>query len=309
MISAADLTPFGQVSCSEPLARHTTYHIGGPADYFVEVYDEPCLQSLIRLLDREQTDWMVLGMGSNVLIDDVPYHGVVISLTRFFNRFFFEKDCLICQAGCSMIRMAVEAMHHSLSGLEFAYGIPGSMGGGVYMNAGAYRSDLSDLIEEVTVLRNGRVETLPAAELDFTYRHSIFQTHKDWVILSARLRLHPGDPAAIQALMDSRKQRRLSSQPVSRPSAGSVFRNPEGMNAWQVVDDLGFRGRRCGGAQVSEMHSNFIINEDHASARDVDRLIRLIQKEALAQYGVTLITEVERINWHADDDEQLCGDI
>lgn len=305
MMSYADLARFGDVHLHEPLRRHTTYKIGGDADCFIEVYDLACLEDLIRRLEADQVDWMVLGNGSNVLIDDVPYHGVVISLTRYFNRFVFEDDVLDCQAGCSLIHLCVEALNRSLSGLEFAYGIPGSIGGGIYMNAGAYRSDLSALLESVTVFREGTVVTLPAEDLDFTYRHSIFQKHKDWIVLSARLRLKERPHEEIKALMDSRKQRRLASQPVSRPSAGSVFRNPEGMNAWQIVDDLGFRGQRCGGARVSEIHSNFIVNEGGASARDVDRLIRTIQKEAQDRLGVTLITEVERINWHADDDQSV----
>ena len=300
------LYQLGQVWEREPLSRHTTYKIGGKADFFIEVDSIENLVALIELLDNNQMDWLVLGNGSNVLIDDCDYHGVVISLKSGFDAFTFEEgNILNAQAGCSIIQLSFEAMDHGLSGLEFASGIPGSIGGGIYMNTGAYRSDLSEILIDVTILREGKVVTLPKAELDFTYRHSLFQSHKDWIILSARFALEPKERSQIKALMDSRKQRRLSSQPVSRPSAGSVFRNPEGMNAWQVVDNLGYRGKAIGGARVSEVHSNFIVNEGNASAHDVDLLIRMIQKDAWEKFGVRLITEVERINWHAEDDS-LC---
>ncbi|MBF0579689.1 UDP-N-acetylmuramate dehydrogenase [Erysipelotrichaceae bacterium RD49] len=296
------LARLGSVKEHEPLAFHTTYKIGGKADFFIEVASLENLKKLIQLLNENDIDWLVLGNGSNVLIDDCAYHGVVISLKGAFDAFHFEEGILSAQAGCSMIKLSFEAMNHSLSGLEFASGIPGSLGGGIYMNAGAYRSDLSEILIDVTILRNGKVETLPKADLNFTYRHSLFQKHKDWIILSARFGLQPKEKTEIKALMDSRKQRRLSTQPVSRPSAGSVFRNPHGMNAWQVVDNLGYRGKAIGQARVSEVHSNFIVNEGNASARDVDRLIRMIQKDAWEKLGIRLITEVERINWHAETD-------
>lgn len=297
------LAKVGNVKEHEPLSFHTTYKIGGKADFLVEVDTLDNLKKLIALLNENHVDWLVLGNGSNVLIDDCDYHGVVILLKGAFDAFHFEEGHILnAQAGCSMIKLSFEAMNHSLSGLEFASGIPGSIGGGIYMNAGAYRSDLSEILIDVTILRNGKVETLPKADLNFTYRHSLFQKHKDWIILSARFDLKPQEKSQIKALMDSRKQRRLSTQPVSRPSAGSVFRNPHGMNAWQVVDNLGYRGKAIGEARVSEVHSNFIVNEGNASARDVDRLIRMIQKDAWEKLGIRLITEVERINWHAETD-------
>ncbi len=299
-MNVKELSQWGDVRENEPLKNHTTYKIGGDADYFVEPYDLPSLEALIKQLDHEQIQWMILGNGSNVLIADRPYHGVIISLKKYFQNFHFEGSILTAQAGCSIIGLSHEALNRSLSGLEFASGIPGSLGGGIYMNAGAYRSDLASLIECVTVLRDGKVEVIPFEELDFTYRHSVFQQHRDWIILEARLDLRRGNKQDIQALMDSRKQRRLASQPVSRPSAGSVFRNPTGLNAWKIVDDLGYRGVRVGGARVSEVHSNFIINEGDASAKDVDTLIRQIQKDAKEKMGVDMVIEVERINWEEE---------
>ncbi|MDO4663843.1 MAG: UDP-N-acetylmuramate dehydrogenase [Erysipelotrichaceae bacterium] len=303
MITLAQLEPFGETSCAVSMKKHTTYKIGGVADFLVEAYGIEQLRELIQLLNRENVPWLILGNGSNVLIDDVPFHGVVISLKKYFKDFHFEDDILTCQAGCSIIALSVEAMMRSLSGLEFASGIPGSIGGGIYMNAGAYLSDMASILIDVTVLKDGEIVTMTNEELDFTYRHSNFQKHKDWVALSARFQLEYKPKNEIQETMDRRKQRRLTTQPVSKPSAGSVFRNPKGCNAWQIVDQLGYRGKSIGGAIVSPIHSNFIVNEGNATARDVDRLIRNIQRDALKHYGIHLITEVERINWHGETDE------
>ncbi len=301
MIDETMLRAFGQVVCQEPLKDHTTYQIGGIADYFISVYNQQSLRELITVLKETNTDWLVLGNGSNVLINDAPFHGVVISLRPYFNQFSFSDTLLEAQAGCSLIALSQEALSRSLSGLEFAAGIPGSIGGGIYMNAGAYLSDLSNLLEDVTILQDDKIVTLPAQALDFTYRHSIFQSHKDWIILSARFRLHPGQYEKIKDLMDSRRARRMVSQPLSSPCAGSVFRNPPNHYAWKIIESLGLRGIRYGGARISPIHANFIVNEGNATAKDVDTLIRLIQEQAYKVFGVRLITEVERINWHAKE--------
>lgn len=303
MLTKAQLEPFGETSCAVSMKQHTTYKIGGVADFLVEAYGTEELCDLIQLLNQEDVPWLILGNGSNVLIDDVPFHGVVISLKKYFKNFHFEDNILSCQAGCSIIALSIEAMKRSLSGLEFASGIPGSIGGGIYMNAGAYLSDLASILIDVTVLKDGEIVTMRNEELDFTYRHSNFQKHKDWVALSARFHLENKPQKEIQETMDRRKQRRLTTQQVSKPSAGSVFRNPQGYNAWQIVDQLGYRGKSIGGAMVSPIHSNFIVNEGNATARDVDRLIRNIQHDALNRYGIHLITEVERINWHGETEE------
>lgn len=294
-----NLKKYAAVRTEEPMKYHTTYRIGGPADYYIEPDSSESLPEIIRLLDESNTDWMVIGRGSNILVSDRPFHEAVIDLTRVLNNFeFTDNGELMAEAGCSLIYIAYEAMMHGCSGLEFASGIPGTIGGGLYMNAGAYRSDLAVILKEVRVLRNGRVEWIPAEELDYTYRHSAFQKNKDWVILAGRFQLEKGDPNEINELMISRKARRMDSQPADRPCAGSVFRNPEGHNAWKIVDDLGFRGVKRGGAAVSSKHSNFIINENNeATAEDVNSLILEIQKKAKEELGIDLITEVERINW------------
>lgn len=293
------LEKYGRVLENEPLKFHTTYKIGGRADFYIEPDTGEHFSELLDELNQSQTPFLVLGKGSNVLVSDDDYHGVVISLSAFRDFHFEEDGTLVAQAGCSLIHLAQEALKHSLSGLEFASGIPGSVGGGLYMNAGAYRSDMAAILKEVQIYKDGKIIWMNREDLDYTYRHSLFQSHKDWIILAGRFGLIRRDAAEIRRLMESRKQRRLSSQPVDKPCAGSVFRNPPGMNAWKIVDDLGFRGKRIGGAKVSEIHSNFIVNDRNARAADVDALIRIIQKEAREKFGVDLITEVERINWHA----------
>ncbi|MCF0260325.1 MAG: UDP-N-acetylmuramate dehydrogenase [Erysipelotrichaceae bacterium] len=293
-----ELEKYGKVLVQEPLKKHTTYKIGGPADYYIYPNSLEDFQAVLSLLKREDIPWFVLGKGSNVLVGDHPWHGAVICLDRAFSSYEFQDDILYAQAGCSLIALAFEAQKHSLSGLEFAAGIPGSLGGGLYMNAGAYRSDLSRLLMDVQVLRDGKVEWVSKEDLDYQYRHSAFQKHKDWIILAARLKMEKGDPQEIQDLMDSRKKRRQDSQPLEKPCAGSVFRNPENMNAWKIIDELGYRGKIQGGACVSGKHSNFIVNETgDATAADVSSLIEQIQKDAREKLGVELITEVERINW------------
>lgn len=299
------LSEYAEVSLHEPMKNHTTYRIGGQADYYIKPRTVLDLQPVLGILEREKIPFLVLGKGSNVLISDAPYHGAVINLDDSHDAYSFDdQGILTAQAGCSLILLARQAMLHSLSGLEFAYGIPGSLGGGLYMNAGAYRSDLSEILIDVLVLKKGKLVRMDREELGYSYRRSRFQQHKDWIILEARLQLKPKAQKEIAALMDSRKQRRLNSQPIDKCSAGSVFRNPEGCSAWKVVDDLGFRGVKNGGAMVSEVHSNFIVNtEGFAKAEEVSSLIVAIQRAAKEKFGIELITEIERINWHEEKEE------
>lgn len=295
------LAAFGEVKTQESLRKHTTYKIGGDADYFLIPSSIENLIDAVQFLKLENIPCFVLGRGSNVLIADRPYRGVVISMVQSFTDYDFEEETgiLSAQAGCSLINLSIQAMQRSLSGLEFASGIPGSVGGGLFMNAGAYNSALSEILIDVLVLKDGEAVVMKPEELHYTYRHSDFQKHRDWIILSARFQLSPKPKEEIKALMDSRKERRQSSQPYDKPCAGSVFRNPAGeMGAWQIIDSLGYRGQSRGHAKVSEKHSNFIVNEDgQALASDVAALIEEIQQKAKEKYGVELVTEVERINW------------
>lgn len=293
------LAVYGRVLCNESMKKHTTYRIGGTVDYFIYPKNELALTRILQILKEENIPYHVLGRGSNILCSDAHFHGAIINLDRTLNDFFFEEDgVLLAQAGCSIINLSVEAMKHSMSGLEFASGIPGSIGGALYMNAGAYKANIASLLEGVYVWKDGCIEWMDPKDLDYDYRHSIFQKHKDWLILGACFRLNKGDRKEIEALMDSRRQRRMDAQPLNMPCAGSVFRNPESVPAWKLIEQLGLRGYEIGGAQVSLKHANFIVNKNgEAKAKDVLDLITLIQTKAKEEYGIDLITEVEHLVW------------
>lgn len=292
------LSAYGDVECNEPLAKHTTFRIGGRCAYFIYPKNEVCFIRIVDICKAQQLPYRVFGKGSNLLCSDDFYEGVIICLDRYMNEIYFEKEgACVAQAGCSIILLAHEAMKRSFSGLEFASGIPGTLGGALYMNAGAYRSSISDVLKQVFVYKDGKCEWLNVDELAYGYRQSRFQQERDWIILAGRLQLEKGDQSEIKALMDSRRQRRMDTQPLDKPSAGSTFRNPENASAWELIDKIGYRGKNIGGAAVSAKHPNFIINEQQASAEEVFALITEIQTEVKKQFGIELHTEVERFNW------------
>lgn len=289
---------YGDVECNVSLAKRTTFRIGGTCRYFIYPKNELCLLRILDILEEAQIPHKIIGKGSNILCSDEEYKGAIICLDRYFTDFYFEDDgsCLV-QAGTSIILLAHEAMKNSFSGLEFASGIPGTVGGAVFMNAGAYKSDMSNILQEVYVLKGHTIEVMQVNELDYAYRHSIFQSHPEWIILGARLQLTKGDQKEIRDLMDSRRKRRMESQPLDKPCAGSMFRNPEDYQAWQLIEEIEMRGYRIGGAMVSEKHANFIVNEHDAKASEVAELVELIQKKVKERFDIDLITEVEKFNW------------
>lgn len=275
----------------------TTLRIGGTAAYTVFPANDLELMQVIKYVNENSIPWKMIGKGSDLLCSDRRYDGVVIRLDRHFDDFRFTDDTAFVQAGVSIIALSVHAMKRGLSGLEFASGIPGTIGGAVFMNAGAYKSSISEVITEVLVLHDDKLEWMPKEACEFSYRSSIFQKHPEWIIAAVRLKLEPKDSKEIENLMNDRRERRLKSQPLEYPSCGSVFRNPEGMNAWQLIAEIGYRGMRKGGACVSEKHCNFIVNVDHASADDYLALIEEIQQKVQERYDVRLHTEVEKFNW------------
>lgn len=280
-----------------PLSSMTTLRIGGYAKYVCYPDSDVALDAVLRLTKKHAVSYKMIGKGSDMLCSDDDYDGLVIRLDRHFNSSYFSANEVTVQAGCSTIALAVRAMKNGLSGLEFASGIPGTIGGAVFMNAGAYRSSMADIIEEVFVYRNGKLEWIPNEECEFSYRSSTFQKHLDWIIVAARLKLTPADPNEIEALMKNRKERRLASQPLDYPSCGSVFRNPEGRNAWELIEGIGYRGKQIGDACVSEKHCNFIINKGHAKADDYLKLVKEIQTKVKQKFDVDLVTEMEMFNW------------
>lgn len=292
-----ELKKFANVECDVPLSKMTTLRIGGIAKYVVYPENQYSLNGVLEIAKANGLPVKVFGKGSNILCSDNPFDGVIVRLDRYFNHYYFNEETLVAEAGCSIIALSMEAMKQSLSGLEFASGIPATVGGVTYMNAGAYKSSMQDIITRVSVFRNGEIEWLSLEECEFGYRTSVFQKHPDWIIIAVEMKLQKSDEKEIRELMDSRRKRRYDSQPLDKPSAGSVFRNPESVPAWKLIEGIGYRGKRIGDAMVSEKHVNFLINAGQAKANDYLMLVKEIQEKVKEKYGIDLFLEVEIFNW------------
>lgn len=279
----------------EPMTRRTTFGIGGPA-LLLRPRSRAELQAAMTLCREAGEEPFILGRGSNLLVSDSGISRPVIQLDGDFTAITREGNTLRCGAGASLIAVCRAAAENSLSGIEWGYGIPGSLGGGVYMNAGAYGGELRDVLTEVTFLDEaGEYRTLPAAELSLSYRHSIFEDRPGTVIVGAVLTLTPGDPAAIRAAMEDYMSRRREKQPLEYGSAGSTFKRPVGNYASALVDQCGLKGLSVGGAEVSRKHAGFIINRGGATAADVRKLIAEVQRIVREKTGYTLECEIKYI--------------
>ena len=279
----------------EPMTRRTTFGIGGPA-LLLRPRSRAELQAAMTLCREAGEEPFILGRGSNLLVSDSGISRPVIQLDGDFTAITREGNTLRCGAGASLIAVCRAAAENSLSGIEWGYGIPGSLGGGVYMNAGAYGGELRDVLTEVTFLNEaGEYRTLPAAELSLSYRHSIFEDRPGTVIVEAVLTLTPGDPAAIRAAMEDYMSRRREKQPLEYGSAGSTFKRPVGNYASALVDQCGLKGLSVGGAEVSRKHAGFIINRGGATAADVRELIAEVQRIVREKTGYTLECEIKYI--------------
>ncbi len=287
----------GRIFENVSLKNYTTYKVGGIASRMVYPKNTEQLITLLKWCRSKKVKHLVLGNGSNTLFSDQPYEGVIIKLDEM-NQLSIENHRVVVGAGFSLMRLSLLTAKKSLSGLEFAAGIPGTIGGAIYMNAGAYKSDMGYIVSEVKVLTpDYKVITMVNRECQFHYRSSFFQKHKDYIVLEATIKLKPGDRSTIDAILKERKQRRLETQPLEYPSAGSVFRNPPDLFAGKMIEDLGLKGLTKGGAQVSNKHANFIINFKNASSQDIMDLITFIQDTVLENYGIKLHVEQEFINW------------
>jgi UDP-N-acetylmuramate dehydrogenase len=289
---------YGQVEVGSSFKDMTTFRIGGKVDYVSYPRNMFALSMLIGFLKKNEISYKILGKGSNLLCSDEDYHGVVIRLDRTMNHWYFDNEILIAEAGSSIIALSVFAARNGLSGLEWASGIPATVGGCVFNNAGAYKSSMRDNVRRVLILDNGIFRWISNEQCEFTYRSSVFHHNRDWIILAVELDLVAKDENEIRLMMDERKKRRLESQPLEFPSAGSIFRNPDSQNAWSLIDQAGLRGLSYGGAQISVKHCNFIINLQDASADDVKNLIDLAVNKVKEKSGITLLTEVEMFNWN-----------
>lgn len=292
----ADYLPDVKILREEPMSSHTSFRIGGAAKRMAFPQNGEQVVLLVGFAEACGVEPLVIGNGTNLLISDAGLDRLVIE-TSFMNHIQAEENGRItADAGVSLARLADFACKQGLTGLEFAHGIPGTLGGAVCMNAGAYDGEMKQVIESVTVLfpREG-VRTLSCEEMDFAYRHSLLNDHPDAVVLHATVRLTTGEPAAIREKMQLLMQKRKTSQPLEWPSAGSTFKRPVGYFAGTLIDQCGLKGFAVGGAQVSEKHAGFVINKGGATCADVEELIRQVQERVLQEKGVRLEPEVKII--------------
>ena len=288
----------GKVEEDISLKKCTTYRVGGIARCIVHPKTIPNLVRVVRYLKNQNIEFKILGNGSNLLFSEKPYEGVLIKLNEFDKISFLGRNKIRVGAGVSLIKLSLLSAKRGLTGLEFAAGIPGSVGGSVYMNAGAYKSDMGYVVERVKVLTPDlKIINLENKEMDFHYRSSFLQRHPDYVCLEVLFKLYKGKREAIEEVIRDRRQRRIDSQPLEYPSAGSVFRNPEGNFAGKLIEDSGLKGKVYGGAMVSDKHANFIVNHNGASADDIKYLIDLCRGTVLNNYGIELKIEQEFVNW------------
>ena len=277
---------------NEDMSKHTTFRVGGPADFFVTPSDAESASRLIWYLNRVGRDYFILGNGSNLLVGDKGYRGTVIHMDRNFCSITAEGDFITAEAGALLSEAAHMACDLSMTGAEFASGIPGSIGGAVTMNAGAYGGDMSQIVESVqAITADGNIVTLSEQEMKFGYRSSLCKSEK-LAIISARLRLARGDMGQIRAAMDEYNERRRSKQPLEYASAGSTFKRPEGFFAGKLIMDAGLSGMAIGGAKVSEKHCGFIINTGKATAADILDCINEVQDKVRRSFNVELEPEV-----------------
>lgn len=276
----------------EPMSRHTTFRVGGEAACLVRISSAAQLQKLLPYLKAVGLPYFILGNGSNLLVGDKGYQGVVLQIGSRMDEICVEGTCIRAQAGALLSRVSQEALGHGLTGLEFASGIPGTIGGGVVMNAGAYGGEMKQIVESVLVLdEQGELFRLSAEDMEFGYRSSVIK-NRAFVVLEVCLKLENGEKEEIAALMEELAARRREKQPLEFPSAGSTFKRPEGYYAGKLIMDAGLRGYSIGGARVSEKHCGFVVNTGKATAADVAEVIREVQERVKERFGVSLETEV-----------------
>lgn len=289
------ITEKERVLTEEPMKKHITFRVGGNADYFVMPQTAKEVKDIVSLCHRENMPYYVFGNGSNLLVGDKGYRGVMIQLYKQMSEIVIEEDRVQAQAGALLARVGNMALEAGLTGFEFAAGIPGTVGGAVVMNAGAYGGEMKDILLCATVLTpEGEVVTLNKEELELGYRTSVV-ARKGYIVLEAEYQLRKGIREQIRAGMDELKTRRVTKQPLEYPSAGSTFKRPEGHFAGKLIQDAGLRGFQVGGAQVSEKHCGFVINKEQATAADIKNLMEQVSEQVLQKFGVVLEPEVKML--------------
>ena len=289
----------GKVDENCLMSKYTTYRVGGKVKAIVYPKNIKCLTTLLEYLNKNNVLYKVVGNGSNLLFSDDDYDGIIIRLNQFDKLTWINSNKFRVGAGYSLAKLSLLTAKKGLTGLEFAAGIPGTIGGAVFMNAGAYKSDMGYVVEKVKVLTpNEGIITLSNKEMDFHYRSSYLQRHRDYIVLEVVIRLIKGKRELIEEVIRDRKRRRVETQPLEYPSAGSVFRNPEGMFAGQLIEELGLKGKTYGGSMISDKHANFIVNNTKTcKASDIKYLIDLAHDEVLKKYNVDMKIEQEFVNF------------
>jgi len=283
------------VSVDEPMKKHTTFRIGGPADYYVTPHSGEEAAQVIKACREWKLPFYILGNGSNLLVSDKGFRGVIIQMFKNYSEVSVDGVCVTARAGALLSKIAKTALENNLTGLEFAAGIPGTLGGAVVMNAGAYGSEMKDVLEEVGVLSGeGEILRLKREELDLGYRTSVI-ARKGYIVLEAKMRLQEGKREAIASRMEELKEKRVSKQPLELPSAGSTFKRPEGNFAGKLIMEAGLRGFSVGDAQVSEKHCGFVVNKGGATALQVRELMQEVIRRVEETSGVTLEPEVKML--------------
>lgn len=289
------IVPKESIVLNELMSRHTTFRVGGEAACLIKVSSSKELSKLIPFLRQTEHEYFLLGNGSNLLVSDNGYDGVVLKLTGEFETIKTDGMKIISGAGVSLAKVAGKALEEGLTGMEFASGIPGTLGGAIVMNAGAYDGEMKQIVKEVTVMdQDGNILTLDNETMEFGYRNSVIK-NRPFIVLSAVLMLKEGEPAEIKKKMDDFAIQRREKQPLEYPSAGSTFKRPEGYYAGKLIMDAGMRGFSIGGAKVSDKHCGFIINTGNATAMDISDLIKEVQEKVKEQFGIMLEPEIIRI--------------
>lgn len=290
-----DIVGSDNIVSDEPMRKHTTFRIGGNADIFVRPESKEQIAEILRLCRKQDVPYFILGNGSNLLVGDRGFRGVVINIMDNMNDIKVDGGVIKAQAGAMLIKVSRAARDNSLTGLEFASGIPGTIGGAIYMNAGAYGGEMKDVVTKVTAMdAEGEIYTFGTDELEFSYRHSVIQ-QRDLIVLDVTMKLAAGDQKIIDDRMSELAVARRTKQPLEYPSAGSTFKRPEGYFAGKLIMDAGLRGYRVGDAQVSEKHCGFVVNRGNATADDVIKLIDDVKAKVSEKYDVVLEPEVRMI--------------
>ena len=287
----------GKIERNISLSTLTTYKTGGVAKLVIYPNNINNLKELITLIHKYNINYFLLGKGSNILFSDNEFNGIIIKLDKL-NKFEIKQNEIYVESGMILSKLVQESIKNNLTGLEFAIGIPGTIGGAIYMNAGAYGSNMSNIIKSVIALNEKlQIEEIPLEKLKFDYRYSIFQANKNLICVAANIKLEFGNHDEIASKVKENLLKRKNSQSLEYPSAGSVFRNPEGNYAGKIIEELGLKGKSIGGAEISTKHANFIINKNNASSSDILNLIKLVQKEAKDKYKIDLKLEQQLVNW------------